>query len=253
MAVSTTETPAKKLKKRASIADLATTPVFTPDDVAETTKKRKKKHADAVLNGAGAEETPVKARKKEKKAEKDRGDIVNAADDLELVVTRLDDALSKEEQKKKRKRSEAVVEDSAPVVDVAMAETPSGKQQRKRKGEAAAAAEIPQDSVSCILTYYPSAYLFTSAIQNKTPAKEKKTRKSTVGDETAVAVQKVLQESVCTVHNTMEGIILIFVRRARLRRRRRVRSTRSTRLQLRPYRRTKNPWRLRHPHLHHLW
>ena len=95
MAASTTETPVKKLKKRASAADLAPTPAPTPDGVTETAKKRKKKHADAGLNGDHADATPVKTHRKEKKVEKGQ-----AVQDLELVVTPVDDATSKKEKKK---------------------------------------------------------------------------------------------------------------------------------------------------------
>ena len=143
MAASISETPAKKLKKRASAADLAPTPAPTPDGVTETAKKRKKKHADAALNGDHADATPVKTHRKEKKVEKGQ-----AVQDLELVVTPVDDATSKKEKKKGKRKSEVVpAEGSAPAEDLPAAGT-SPEKKRKRKSEiAATATDVSQDTV----------------------------------------------------------------------------------------------------------
>ncbi|VDB83276.1 unnamed protein product [Peniophora sp. CBMAI 1063] len=150
MAVTATGTPAKKVKKRTSIADLAPTPGPTPDGVTETAKKRKKKRAEAVPDEAPLEETPVKARKKEKKAAKDRAEHDQAVEeDLELVVTQLDDAMGKKEKKTRKKSEVAPIEESA-IVAEAVATEPSPEKKRKRKSEAASSLEKTQEPVQTL-------------------------------------------------------------------------------------------------------
>ena len=94
-----------------------------------------------------------KAHKKEKKANKSLpAEQDNVADNLELVVTRLDDAIPKDGKKKKRRKSEAApTEVSVPAVEeAAVVETLPEKKKRRKSEVAAAAVEVQQGTVSTV-------------------------------------------------------------------------------------------------------
>ena len=122
---------------------------------------------DAVM-----EETPVKARKEKKTGKVQPAEHDTAPNDLGLVVTRLDDAIAKDEKKKKRRKSEvAPVEESEPVVEEVVAER-SPEKRKKGKSEAAApVVDAVQDAVSTV--FMTANILLTIADPDAGERKEK--------------------------------------------------------------------------------